>query len=175
MDGQALREEVLLEIGAWIIRLIGPLDALEALRAREHFFDPLEIRQVVRLDAHFAAEREALVCCIEADGMRVLLMSDAGFFTEQWLLANEPDLHADALVMGWHDKDFSGTPDFLSRVQPRVIVCSEPPFGATPEKFAAWKAPLEQNGARVFPQKECGAVQMELRAGGEVSVVPVIR
>jgi beta-lactamase superfamily II metal-dependent hydrolase len=105
----------------------------------------------------------------------VLLMSDAGFFTEQWLLANEPDLRADVLVMGWHDKDFSGTPDFLSKVQPHVVVCTEPPFGAPPEKFTEWASPLEQKGVRVFPQQQCGAVQIELRAAGEISVVPVVR
>lgn len=122
-----------------------------------------------------SADDKALVCSVEADGLRVLLMSDAGFFTEQWLLANEPDLRADVLIMGWHDKDFSGTPDFLSKVQPRVVVCSEPPFGTTPEKFAVWTAPLEQNGVRIFPQQQCGAVQIELRAAGEVSVTPVVR
>jgi beta-lactamase superfamily II metal-dependent hydrolase len=122
-----------------------------------------------------SADDKALVCSIEAEGLRVLLMSDAGFFTEQWLLANEPDLRADVLVMGWHDKDFSGTPDFLSKVQPHVVVCTEPPFGAPPEKFTEWASPLEQKGVRVFPQQQCGAVQIELRAAGEISVVPVVR
>ena len=122
-----------------------------------------------------SADDKALVCSIEADGLHVLLMSDAGFFTEQWLLANEPDLRADVLVMGWHDKDFSGTPDFLSKVQPHVVVCSEPPFGTPPEKFDAWAKPLEQKGVRVFSQLECGAVQIELRTDGEVSVVPVVQ
>ena len=56
-----MREEVLLEIGARIIRLLGPLDALESLRTRKHFFDPLKIRQVVGLDAHFAAGRDELM------------------------------------------------------------------------------------------------------------------
>ncbi len=122
-----------------------------------------------------SSDDKALVCSVEAEGLRVLLMSDAGFFTEQWLLANEPDLHADVLIMGWHDKDFSGTPDFLSKVQPRAVVCSEPPFGTTPDKFAVWSTALEQKGVRVFPQQQCGAVQIELRAAGEVSVAPVVR
>ena len=122
-----------------------------------------------------SADDKALVCSVEADGLRVLLMSDAGFFTEQWLLANEPDLRADVLIMGWHDKDFSGTPDFLSKVQPRAVICSEPPFGTTPEKFATWATPLEQKGVRVFPQQQCGAVQIELRAAGEVRVTPFVR
>ena len=122
-----------------------------------------------------SSDDKALVCSVEADGLRVLLMSDAGFFTEQWLLANEADLRADVLIMGWHDKDFSGTPDFLSKVQPRSVVCSEPPFGTTPEKFATWATPLGQKCVRIFPQQKCGAVQIELRAGGEVGVASVVR
>ena len=131
-------------------------------------YPPLEIMRS-------AADDKALACVIETGGLRVLLMSDAGFFTEEWLLANEPDLHADALVMGWHDKDFSGTPDFLSKVQPRVVVCTESPFGTPPEKFAAWAAPLTKKGVRVFPQQECSAVRIELRDGGEMSAGPTIR
>ena len=41
--------------------MLGPLDPLEALRAGDDFFDPQEIRLVVRLDPHLCAGRENLM------------------------------------------------------------------------------------------------------------------
>ena len=109
------------------------------------------------------ADDKALVCRIEAAGLRVLLMSDAGFSTERWLLENEPDLRADVLVAGWHSRDISGTPDFLSRVSPVAAVCSRPPFGTPPERLAEWERNVCAAGAEPFRQERCGAVRIEMR------------
>lgn len=114
------------------------------------------------------ADDKALVCRIEAAGRRVLLMSDAGFFTEEWLLAHEPDLRADVLVKGWRAKDYSGTPDFLTTVQPRVMITSQPEFGMTPDKFAEWATPVAAKGVALFPQQYCGAVKIEVGRNGEL-------
>ncbi len=113
--------------------------------------------------ARTQADDKALVCRIEAAGMRVLLMSDAGFSTERWLLQNEPDLRADVIVSGWHAKDFSGTPDFLARVQPVAAVCSLPPFGSPTQRVAEWEENLHTLGAETFRQDRCGAVRIEMR------------
>jgi beta-lactamase superfamily II metal-dependent hydrolase len=110
------------------------------------------------------SDDKALVCRIEAAGLRVLLMSDAGFSTERWLLEHEPDLRADVLVTGWHSRDISGTPDFLSAVSPAAIVCSRPPFGTPPERVVEWERDARAAGAVPFPQERCGAVRMEMRA-----------
>ena len=118
--------------------------------------------------ARTQADDKALVCRIEAAGLRVLLMSDAGFSTENWLIENEPDLRADALVSGWHSRDISGTADFLSRVQPCAAVCSRPPFGSPPERLAEWERNVRAVGAEVFEQEHCGAVRIELREDGEL-------
>lgn len=118
------------------------------------------------------ADDKALVCLVEAGGLRVLLASDAGFFTEEWLLANEPDLRADVLVKGWHAGDFSGTPDFLLKVNPSVVVNSHPEFGMTPDKFAQWAGPVAARGARIFAQQDCGAVKIELAEGRRIFVEP---
>ncbi len=114
------------------------------------------------------ADDKALVCRIETAGRRILLMSDAGFFTEEWLLANEPDLRADVLVKGWPAKDLSGTPDFIAAVHPEVMVTSQQPFGSTPDQFAAWAKPIAEEGTMFFPQQFCGAVRIEVERGGEL-------
>jgi beta-lactamase superfamily II metal-dependent hydrolase len=109
------------------------------------------------------SDDKALVCRIEAAGLRVLLVSDAGFSTERWLLEKEPDLRADVLVSGWHSRDISGTPDFLSAVSPVAVVCSRPPFGTKAERIKEWERGVRAVGAEIFPQDRCGAVRIELR------------
>ena len=111
------------------------------------------------------ADDKALVCRIEAAGLRVLLMSDAGFSTERWLMENEPDLRSDVIIAGWHSRDFSGTPDFLSQVQPVAAVCSRPPFGSPPERMAEWERNVRALGAEAFQQERSGAVRIEMREG----------
>ncbi len=116
------------------------------------------------------ADDKALVCRVESAGLRVLLMSDAGFSTERWLLENEPDLRADVVVSGWHSRDISGTPDFLSRVNPVTAVCSLPPFGTPAERMAEWEKNVHALGAESFQQVRCGAVRIEMRQGNGLTV-----
>ena len=111
------------------------------------------------------ADDKALVVRLECAGKRVLFMSDSGFATEQWLLQNEPDLRADVIVKGQHAKDFSGTGEFISRVQPSAIVCSGLGFGAQPQVLDAWVQGVTANGIVVFRQDVCGAAVAEIRAG----------
>lgn len=116
------------------------------------------------------ADDRALVCRVEAAGLRILCVSDAGFFTERWLMENEPDLRADVLVKGWHSRDFSGMSDFIARVQPRAIVSSMMPFGSPPERVEEWQRAVDASGAELFRQERCGAVKIELRESGELVV-----
>jgi ComEC/Rec2-related protein len=116
------------------------------------------------------ADDRALACRIEAGDLRVLCVSDAGFFTERWLMDNEPDLRADVLVKGWHSRDFSGVSDFIGRVKPRAIVSSMVPFGSPPERVEEWQRAVDASDAELFPQDRCGAVRIELRGGEEFVV-----
>ena len=84
-------------------------------------------------------------------------------------MQNEPDLLADVIVKGQHAKDFSGTAEFISRVQPSLIVCSSLGFGATPDALDAWTKSMTAKGIAVFRQDECGAVVAEIR-DGEITV-----
>ena len=111
------------------------------------------------------ADDKALVVRLECAGRRVLFMSDSGFATEQWLLQNQPDLRADVVVKGQHAKDFSGTAEFLARVQPAAIICSGLGFGAQPDALDAWTQRVSAQGITLFRQDECGAVVAEIRDG----------
>lgn len=122
-----------------------------------------------------SSDDRAMVCRIDAAGRRILLVSDAGFFTEEWLLKNEADLKADVLVKGWHSSDFSGTPDFLARVAPKAVVCSAPEFGAEQARLAKWVEPLAAQGISIFSQQHCGAVRIEVGKDGELRVEGVKR
>ncbi len=112
-----------------------------------------------------SADDKALVVRLESGGSRALFMSDSGFSTEQWLLENEPDLRSEVLVKGWHANDLSGTADFLARVQPQVVVCSAPAFGATDEALDQWSREAAARGLTVFRQDHCGAVRSAWRNG----------
>ena len=113
--------------------------------------------------ARTQADDKALVSRIDAAGQRVLLMSDAGFSTERWLIENEPDLRADVLVAGWHSRDISGTADFFACVKPLAVVCSRPPFGSPKERLAEWERNVRAVGAEPFQQAHCGAVRIAMR------------
>ncbi len=117
-------------------------------------------------DLHRAlADDRALVLLVECAGERVLFMSDSGFATEQWLLKSEPDLRADLLVKGQHERDFSGTLDFLAAVQPQAIVCGSPGFGETTAALAEWEKKLSERGVALFRQDRVGAVCAKIESG----------
>lgn len=112
-----------------------------------------------------AADDKALVLRLVCEGRRILLMSDSGFFTEEWLLANEPDLRADLVVKGQHARDFSGTAEFLARVQPQAVICCALDFGDASHTLDEWAQDAAARGIVVFRQDQCGAAQIEIRDG----------
>jgi ComEC/Rec2-related protein len=108
----------------------------------------------------------ALVLQLQCGGTRALFMSDSGFSTEQWLLDNEPDLKSDIVVKGQHSKDLSGTPEFLARVAPKVVVCGSLGYGEPVEKLDTWEKDTAAQGIAVFRQDRAGAVDVDIRDGG---------
>jgi competence protein ComEC len=113
-----------------------------------------------------AADDKALVIMLECEGRRILLTSDAGFATEQWLMEWAGDLKADVLIKGQHARDISGTAEFLDRVQPAAIVVSSDQLRRPNDAFASWAEALQSRGIALFRQDECGAVKLEIGKGG---------
>ncbi|MFT4641098.1 MAG: competence protein ComEC [Verrucomicrobiales bacterium] len=99
------------------------------------------------------ADDRGLVMRLHAYDWRVLLMADAGFHTERWLLDSEQDLRADVLIKGNHADDVSGLAEFLAAVNPQVIVMDSETDN--PSSVSGWKA---KHAVHVVDQKEVGAV-----------------
>ena len=127
-------------------------------------FPPADLQRSV-------ADDQALVLLVSAAGRKIIIMSDAGFFTSQWLIENEPALRADIVVKGWHDKDPADV-EFIGHVAPQLVIAGEPHFGTPPERMEKWADELRASGIAVFPQTRTGAVRIRVFKDGRVSAQP---
>ena len=124
--------------------------------------------------ANFQATRaddQALVLQLIVSGEpRLLLLSDSGEATEQFLLQNYPDLRCEILIKGQHHSGVSGTAAFLERVRPQAIVATSREFPESERLKPEWIEDIRSRGIKLFRQDETGAVQIRLyREGWEAS------
>ncbi|MFN2474929.1 MAG: ComEC/Rec2 family competence protein [Chthoniobacterales bacterium] len=96
-----------------------------------------------------------------ADRWRILLMSDSGEATEQWLVASGADLHSNILIKGQHHSALSGTAEFIERVQPEAIITSSTNFAENERVKDDWAAMIASHGVQLFRQDESGAVTLK--------------
>ncbi|MEZ5326173.1 MAG: ComEC/Rec2 family competence protein [Verrucomicrobiales bacterium] len=115
------------------------------------------------------ADDQAIVAQIDHLGWRILLMSDAGFATEKWLLDHCRYLDSDVLVKGRHRSDYSGLPEFLSAVSPGAVVSTNASFPKGESIPDQWRAAVEAKGIMLFDQAQTGAV--EIKANDDSLVV----
>lgn len=105
------------------------------------------------------ADDRGLVLLLQAPPWRVLLLSDAGFHTEQWLIQNHPNLDADVVIKDHHRSDWSGSASFLAFLEPRIVIWDSDSTGMYP---ASPEPPLSK--APVFlDQAQTGAVRLQFR------------
>lgn len=116
------------------------------------------------------ADDQAIVLMVESGARKILMMSDAGFATEHWLMENIPDLRADIVVKGWHDKDPASGPDFFARVAPRLVIAGEQRFGTPKENGQVWADALRAEGIEVFLQAATGAVRVQIFNDGSAEI-----
>ena len=123
------------------------------------------------------ADDQAFVLRLDAAGKRILLSSDAGFLTEQWLLENaaSDELRCDIWIKQMHAKDLSGTPDFLHAVQPSLVVASSTLFPPEEHLSEEWVAQVEALGIRLLRQDITGAVHIRLEANGTWQAEPFLK
>ena len=105
---------------------------------------------------------KSMVLQIITSEFRVLIMSNAGFLTERWLLDQEIDLKSDILIKNRHPSDLSGTTDFIDAVQPQVIITASAGFTANPENTKTWLKNISLRGIQLFQQDSTGAVRIEI-------------
>ncbi len=118
--------------------------------------------------AQAQADDQALVVRLEAGPWRVLFLSDAGYPTERWLLDHRPaaELRADIIVKGQHNKESSGSADFIRIVDPIAVVATNASFPASERIPEAWRRDLQRRNIVLFDQSECGAVTIQLGSRG---------
>jgi competence protein ComEC len=71
-----------------------------------------------------SVNERSLVFRLTYGGFSMLFCADAGFETEQRMLARRYDLKSTLLKVGHHGSRFSTSTDFLDRVQPRLALIS---------------------------------------------------
>lgn len=109
------------------------------------------------------ADDQALVIEVLIAGQRrVLLMSDSGEATENFLLQNYSDLRSDLLVKGQHHTGVSGTPAFLDCVQPQAIIATSRDFPDSERLKPEWVDEVRARGIQLLRQDQTGAVQLRL-------------
>ncbi len=134
-----------------------------SIRARI-LFPPGDSRQRVADDQTFVVQ-------LFVEGRsRALFMSDSGEATERALLKNDLDLRSDIIIKGQHCSGISGSPVFLDRVQPQLIVATSRDFPNSERITDEWMATLQQRGIKLFRQDQTGAVQIRfLQTGWEAT------
>lgn len=109
------------------------------------------------------ADDQALVIQLVVSGKPlVLITSDSGVATEEFLLKNHPDLRADIIVKGQHHSGFSGSDAFLASVQPQAIVATSRDFPENERLKEEWAESVGARGIKLFRQDETGAVQIRV-------------
>jgi len=132
-----------------------PLDGKTTLQV---LFPPLDY------PVQSSADDQAVVLRLESGPWSVLLMSDAGFTTERWLLDHCPaaDLRSAVIVKGQNRGDASASADFLRVVDPLAIVATNVSFPTGEAIDESWRRDIERRGIALFDQSQTGAVEIQL-------------
>jgi ComEC/Rec2-related protein len=113
------------------------------------------------------ADDQALVVQLLVDKIpRILFVSDSGTATEQKLLQSGMDLRSEILIKGQHHSGVSGSPEFITAVNPRVIVATSRSFPISESISEEWAATVRGHGIKLFRQDESGAVELEFFENG---------
>jgi competence protein ComEC len=109
------------------------------------------------------ADDRALVVQLAVSGKsRVLIMSDSGIATEEFLLRNYPDLRCDIVVKGQHYSGISGSEAFLDSVRPGAVVATSSDFPENERIKNEWVERVGARGIKLFRQDETGAVRIKI-------------
>jgi competence protein ComEC len=109
------------------------------------------------------ADDKNLVVQLRAGSTRILFMSDAGLYTEEWLMKNAlSELPSDILIKGSPRHGPSGDTAFLNAVNPRVVIATAREFPESERIAASFVENLRARGIRLFAQDRCGAVSVRI-------------
>jgi competence protein ComEC len=109
------------------------------------------------------ADDQALVIELAVAGKpKVLLISDSGVATEEFLLKTYPGLHSDIVVKGQHHSGISGSDPFLDSVQPQAIVATSRDFPENERIKSEWVEHVDARRIKLLRQDETGAVRIRV-------------
>ena len=112
------------------------------------------------------ADDKGLVVQLRAGSTRVLFMSDAGLYTEEWLMKNVLlELPSDILIKGSPRHGPSGDTAFLGAVKPRAVIATAAGFPPSEGIAANFVNNLKARDIRLFAQNRCGAVTVRIFPG----------
>ena len=77
-------------------------------------------------------------------------------------MQNYGDLTSDILVKGQHHSGVSGSPPFLDRVRPQVIIATSRDFPDSERIKPEWAEEVHARGIKLLRQDETGAVQVRI-------------
>lgn len=116
------------------------------------------------------ADDKSLVALVGSSKVRVLILSDAGPSTFEWLLENQrPAIAADILVLGRHHSGALPEASFLRAVNPALVVATAADFPSNEQMDEDWAAMLEGLGMHLFRQDRTGAAIIRLGRDGFVA------
>ncbi len=113
-------------------------------------------------DLHDLADDRALVLLLKIGSTRILCLSDSGFVTEKRLMERLPHLRCDVLIRHQHPGDHSALPDFLTHVQPQVIISSHDSRDPSENLPAHLIRHCEQQRITLMDLELCGSVGLEV-------------
>jgi beta-lactamase superfamily II metal-dependent hydrolase len=112
----------------------------------------------------------SLVVLVQYRTLRALFMGDAGFQSEQRLLDQGIDLHADILKVGHHGSAYSSSTPFIEAVHPHVAIVSVGRHNLFGHPAPLTLETLRLVGASVYRTDQCGAVRIATAGSGALSI-----
>jgi competence protein ComEC len=109
------------------------------------------------------ADDKGLVVQLRVGPTKILFMSDAGLYTEEWLMKNVPhELPSDILIKGSPRQGPSGDAAFLDAVKPRAVIATATAFPENERITTSFLENLRARQVRLFAQDQCGAVTVRV-------------
>lgn len=116
------------------------------------------------------ADDKSLVALVDSSPTRVLILSDAGPTTFEWLLQNQRSaIAADILILGRHHSGAPPEASFLRAVNPSLIIATAAGFPSNEPIDEEWASMVESLGIRLFRQDRTGAAMIGLEKEGFVA------
>jgi len=117
------------------------------------------------IEAHDAANANSVVSRLTVEKSSVLLVGDADFAEEHWLMSRGSRLRSTVLKVGHHGSRTSSSSDFLRDVAPRLAVISNKPNDAK-HPHPETDARLHDSKARILETAKEGTIHLELDPEG---------